>query len=218
MEFKKINHLLWNDLKPIYIIVLTLFLFGNCNTAQTQSNEQNQKSSSSNKHAPSGSVIDIKSFHDAAYNGDYEKVKYALDHGIQADVVDKDGQNALMFAAFNGHTEIVKLLIEKKVPVNAKANTGRTALMYASSGPFPQTVQLLIENNAELDVVDNVEHFTALMFAASEGQLEVVKILLKVGCKAKAIARYLRLQAGLLVILLLSQLELVNIQTKETIN
>ncbi len=99
--------------------------------------------------------------------------------------MDKDGQSALMFAAFNGHTKIVKLLIENKVPVNTKATTGRTALMYASSGPFPQTVQQLIENNAEIDIVDNVEHFTALMFAASEGQLEVVKILLKVGADAE---------------------------------
>jgi len=161
---------------------LTLFLIISCDNSSSQSQKDNVQFDNSNQEKPE---MDVKSFHDAAYNGNFEKVKYALDHGIKADVVDKDGQNALMFAAFNGHTKIATLLIDKNVPLNAKANTGRTALMYASSGPFPQTVQLLIDNKAEIDMVDNVEHFTALMFAASEGQIEVVKILLKVGADEK---------------------------------
>ena len=67
---------------------------------------------------------------------------------------------------------------------NVKDKNGRTALIYASSGPFPKLVQLLINNNAEVNIADSVEHFTALMFAASEGQLENVKILLANGADA----------------------------------
>ncbi|RLD75136.1 MAG: ankyrin repeat domain-containing protein [Bacteroidetes bacterium] len=177
MNYKKIVFLL---LKITFSLIL--FLTISCNNGNSQSQKDKAQIDKSDQEKP---VMDVKSFHDAAYNGDLAKVKSAIESGIQADVVDKDGQNALMLAAFNGHTEIVKLLIENKVSVNTKATTGRTALMYASSGPFPQTVQLLIENNAAIDIVDNVEHFTAFMFAASEGQLEVVKILLKVGADAK---------------------------------
>ncbi len=177
MNYKKTSSLLLK----IYFS-LTLFLIISCDNSSSQSQKDNVQFDNSNQEKPE---MDVKSFHDAAYNGNFEKVKYALDHGIKADVVDKDGQNALMFAAFNGHTKIATLLIDKNVPLNAKANTGRTALMYASSGPFPQTVQLLIDNKADIDMVDNVEHFTALMFAASEGQIEVVKILLKVGADEK---------------------------------
>ncbi|MCK5171510.1 MAG: ankyrin repeat domain-containing protein [Bacteroidales bacterium] len=128
--------------------------------------------------------ISTQSFHDAAYNGEIEKVKTSIESGVQADVIDENGQNALMLAAYNGHTEIVKILIKKGVDVNNKDNTDRTALIYASTGPFVETVQLLIDNKAEINVYDNVEHFTALMFAASEGQLEVVKVLMANGADA----------------------------------
>jgi ankyrin repeat protein len=129
-------------------------------------------------------VVSVQEFHDAAYNGNLEKVKLAIETGIQVNIIDESGKNALMLAAFNGHTEIMKILIKEDVSVNSKDNTDRTALIYASTGPFPQTVQLLIDNNAEVNVFDNVEHFTALMFAASEGQLEVVKILMANGADA----------------------------------
>ena len=58
---------------------------------------------------------------------------------------------------------------------------GRTALLYASTGPFAGTVRLLLENKADPNIVDADEHFTPIMHAAAEGQLEVVKILLEYG-------------------------------------
>jgi ankyrin repeat protein len=51
-------------------------------------------------------------------------------------------------------------------------------LMLASSGPYAESVKLLLDNYADPNIIDNEEHFTALMYAASEGQLEVVKLLL----------------------------------------
>jgi ankyrin repeat protein len=53
--------------------------------------------------------------------------------------------------------------------------------MYASTGPFNETVSLLLKAGAETNLFDNEEHFTALMFAAAEGQAEVVQSLLKYG-------------------------------------
>jgi uncharacterized protein len=123
-------------------------------------------------------------FHTASLDGNIEKVKLALETGIQADIVDTDGKNALMLAAFNGHTEIIKILFEKGVPINKQDNDGRTALMYASTGPFPATIKFLLDKKAEINIADKVEHFTALMHAASEGQLEVVKILMENGADA----------------------------------
>ncbi len=125
--------------------------------------------------------ISIQSFHDAVLNGNIEKVKVELAAGIQADIVGADGKNALMFAAFNGHSAIIKLLFENGVPINKQDNEGRTALMYASTGPFPATVNLLLDYKAAVNLIDNGEHFTALMFAASEGQFDVVKLLVEYG-------------------------------------
>ena len=128
--------------------------------------------------------ISVKSFHEAAYTGNTDEVMRALKAGVQPDISDENGQNALMLGAFNGHTGIVRLLAEAGVSVNVKDNTNRTALIFASTGPFPETVQFLIDNKVEINVFDNIEHFTALMFAASEGQLEVVKILMANGADA----------------------------------
>jgi ankyrin repeat protein len=156
---------------PILFLTV-LFIF----TLSCKNNSQSQEISKPQ--------ISTKSFHDAAYDGNIEIVKLALKEGIKADIVDENNQNALMLAAFNGHTEIIKILIKEGVSVNHKDNDGRTALIYASTGPFPATIKLLLDNKAEVNVVDKVEHFTALMHAAAEGQLEVVKILMANGADA----------------------------------
>jgi len=150
-----------------FIVLFFISIFSCKNNSQHQKDPKSQ--------------ISIEYFHDAAYNGNFEKVREALEAGMPADIEDKNGQNALMLAAFNGHTEIIKILVEEGVPINNKDKTGRTALIYASTGPYYKTVQFLINNNAEVNIFDTEEHFTALMFAASEGQLEVVKILLASG-------------------------------------
>ncbi len=50
--------------------------------------------------------------------------------------------------------------------------------MMASSGPYREAVKLLLDHNADPNITDKEEHFTALMFAAAEGQLDVVKVLI----------------------------------------
>ncbi len=58
---------------------------------------------------------------------------------------------------------------------------GRTALMYSSTGAFADTVELLLQNGADPNAADKSEVWTPLMFAAGEGQMEVVRVLLRHG-------------------------------------
>jgi ankyrin repeat protein len=52
--------------------------------------------------------------------------------------------------------------------------------MFAASAPGgAETVQLLLDSGAQINMVDNNEHYSALMWAATEGQTESVKLLLK---------------------------------------
>ena len=118
---------------------------------------------------------------EAAFNGKLDEVRGLVSAGISVDARDADQRTPLMWAAFNGHTTVVEYLLGKGAEVNAKDVNGRTALMYASSGPFKETVELLLKKGADVNTQGTLEGFTALMTAAAEGQLDVVRLLLVYG-------------------------------------
>jgi ankyrin repeat protein len=123
----------------------------------------------------------IEALHAAAFAGNLEEVRRLLEQGVAVDARDAEGRTPLMWASFNGHTAVDALLLEKGAAIDAREVNGRTALMYASSGPFVGTVGLLLEKGAEVNLQGTAEGFTALMTAAAEGQLEVVRVLLAYG-------------------------------------
>ena len=123
----------------------------------------------------------VEALHEAAFAGNLDEVKRLLEEGAAVDVPDPDGRTALMWASFNGHTAVDALLLEHGAAIDAREMNGRTALMYASSGPFAATVGLLLEKGAEVNLQGTGEGFTALMTAAAEGQVEVVRVLLAYG-------------------------------------
>ena len=120
----------------------------------------------------------------SSLDGDLVKVKESLEAGAGVNAVDMEGHTALMFAAFNGHSEIVLELLQQEASLDRRDVFGRTALLYAATGPFPETVRILLDKGAEPNVVDSEEHFSPLMHAAAEGNLDVVKILLEAGADA----------------------------------
>lgn len=127
------------------------------------------------------SNISVQSYWEGALNGELNTVQKALEGGIQVDTINENGSTAMMLAAFNGHAEIVEMLLEEGANVNHHDYNHRTALMYASSGPAIETVELLLKEGAKVNVRDSVEGFTAVMFAAAEGQTDVFKALLEAG-------------------------------------
>ena len=118
---------------------------------------------------------------EAAFSGQVEGVRAALQNGVPVDQMDETGNTLLMLAAFNGHVEITQLLLAAGADVTLRDKNGRTPLMFASTGPFPAVVRLLLESGSEVNAVDSVEHFSPLMFAASEGLSPIVDILLEAG-------------------------------------
>lgn len=122
-----------------------------------------------------------RALHEAAYAGDLEAVHPLVAGGVPVDVADPDGRTPLMWAAFNGHTAVVSYLLENGASINAKDESGREALMFASSGPFAETVELLLQRGADVNAQGTLEGFTALMTAAAEGQVDVVRLLLAYG-------------------------------------
>ena len=118
---------------------------------------------------------------EAAYLGQLEEVERLVSAGTAVDFADPEQRTPLMVAAFNGHTPVIQFLVEKGAKLDARDSNGRTALMYASSGPFEEAVAYLLEQGAAVNAQGTLEGFTALMTAASEGLLEVVRLLLANG-------------------------------------
>jgi len=120
-----------------------------------------------------------QSLRDAALNGQFETIEKLVGENINVNAADADGRTALMLASFNGHSGIVALLTNNGAVVDLVDGFGRTALHYASTGPFLPTVEFLLKKGADPNLVDSEEHFTPLMFAAAEGHIDVVQILLE---------------------------------------
>ena len=126
-------------------------------------------------------AITDTAFRNAAEKGDLALVKAAIDQGIDVNSPDEGGRTALMMASYYGHQPVVELLLKQAVRVDHYDAVHRTALIYAASGKFPEIVAALLEAGANVNARDAAERWTALMFAAVEGNVEVVRVLLSHG-------------------------------------
>lgn len=164
-------------LKLRITLCLLSIVFASCNTKPKVQSNQHEVEAVQKDHTK----IDRAMVFQAAFNGDVEVVKDALQNGFAPNIVDEDNRTAIMLAAYNGHSAVVKLLIDEGADVNFTDSINRTALMYGSSGPFTETILALLQAGAKPNLVEKEENWTAAMMAASEGQLEVLKILVAHG-------------------------------------
>lgn len=160
------------------IILLTAFmLFQSCGKDSPEPESVNKETTSPKaQSAPQLTSDDLRA---ASLNGDLDTVKEAVEQGVDLHQGDQAGRTALMFASYNGHTEIVRFLKEQGGRIDEANSEGRTPLMFASSGPFPETVEFLLNEGADPNTSDSVENWSPLMYAAAEGNYEVVQILLE---------------------------------------
>uniref|UniRef100_A0A0D9XLN7 RING-type E3 ubiquitin transferase n=1 Tax=Leersia perrieri TaxID=77586 RepID=A0A0D9XLN7_9ORYZ len=84
----------------------------------------------------------------------------------------------LHFAAAKGHLDIVTLLLEKGVDVNARNYCGQTALMHACRHGHWEVVQMLLLFRCNVTRADYLSGRTALHFAAHDGLVRCVRLLL----------------------------------------
>eukprot|EP00522_Entomoneis_paludosa_P016198 CAMPEP_0172440294 /NCGR_PEP_ID=MMETSP1065-20121228/964_1 /TAXON_ID=265537 /ORGANISM="Amphiprora paludosa, Strain CCMP125" /LENGTH=892 /DNA_ID=CAMNT_0013189081 /DNA_START=48 /DNA_END=2726 /DNA_ORIENTATION=- len=120
----------------------------------------------------------------AATDGDKKAVQAVLkEDGVDINVVDWDGLNALIPAASSGHLDLCKFLIKEGIDVNAADKDGITALMEASIMGHGKIVEFLLDSGATLEQTAN-SGITALWLAASDGKDEIVKLLLEKGADA----------------------------------
>src|ERR1035438_8758961 len=111
--------------------------------------------------------------HDAARNGDLEKVKALLkDNPDLVFSEDSGGETPLHGAAFKGHKDVVELLLANKAKAEAKSNNGVTSLHWAAENGHKDVVALLLAHGADVNA-RNKDGKTPLHWAAVMGRKAV---------------------------------------------
>lgn len=119
----------------------------------------------------------------ACGNGSAAMVGRLLKAGANPRAAQKNGQTPLMICAHTGGAEAVRLLLDRGAGIDAKENNrGQTALMAAAAGNHPDVVQTLLDRGADVQARTETG-FTALMFAAQQGDVVSMEKLLSNGAR-----------------------------------
>uniref|UniRef100_A0A8C6WRY9 Ankyrin 3a n=1 Tax=Neogobius melanostomus TaxID=47308 RepID=A0A8C6WRY9_9GOBI len=116
----------------------------------------------------------------AARAGNLEKVLDYLKTGVEINICNQNGLNALHLASKEGHVEVVAELLKLEASVDAATKKGNTALHIASLAGQVEVVKELVTNAANVNA-QSQNGFTPLYMAAQENHLEVVRFLLENG-------------------------------------
>lgn len=117
----------------------------------------------------------------AAKNGSPDMVHLLLNTGADANATVGEGETVLMTAARTGRRAVIEALIHHGADVNARESwKSQTALMWAAGEGHVAAVEALLEAGAERDARSKAG-FTPYLFAARQGDLEVVRTLLDTG-------------------------------------
>lgn len=110
-----------------------------------------------------------------------------VDAGFDVGATDKQGRDALMVATRSNQIEIVELLLQHRGDPARVDGEGRSALWYASQTGFTEAARRLLrpENRA----LEDKQGISPLVVAASEGQADIVALLVGNGVSANATGR-----------------------------
>jgi uncharacterized protein len=115
-------------------------------------------------------------------------VEYLISNGAGANLKDNEGKTALLWASSNSLPN-AKILVANGARVNVAANDGMTPFLEASLGVSSgkvtiEMLDLLRKNGANINAAlqrKSAMGWTALHYAAINGDVELVKYLLKYG-------------------------------------
>ncbi len=123
--------------------------------------------------------------HQAAADGDVERVRQLLSKAADVNAKDNNGRTPLYTAVASDRMEMVQLLIAQGADVNAKNNRGLTPLHRAIGRRRSDIAQLLIAQGADINADDNRGR-TPLYTAVDSNRIEMAQLLITQGADINA--------------------------------
>lgn len=167
------------------VVLITLLLTGGTGFAQNRRmgrNGQMGDDSGSIGQFHAGTPSDQQLWM-AAFNGQMDQVRAALDQGADVNFRGKGNVTPLVAAARNGHFDVIKYLVEHGADINKRDNVReKSALLAAAFKGHYDIAEYLIEHGADINA-QGVNGWTPLHDAAFVGNFRTVKLLVDHGAR-----------------------------------
>lgn len=117
----------------------------------------------------------------AAFEGDLETVKNAIENGTDVNITAKNGMSLLIFTIWqNGNPHVVEYLLDNGAnPRYRQPSTQWNALVYAAVNGHAEVLKILLDRGLELD--EEAGDWKGLMFAVTYRNHQTAEMLLKAG-------------------------------------
>ena len=122
----------------------------------------------------------------AAHWNDLDAADLLLGAGADANAANDFRMTPLSQACTNGSDAMVRLLLKSRANPNTAIATGETPLMTCAKSGSVDGVRRLLEFGAAIDAREPAQNQTALMWAAAEHHMNVVKALIEAHADLKA--------------------------------
>ena len=116
-------------------------------------------------------------------HGHIAVVRLLLQHGVDANLTNVDGQTPLAYAIQGGHIDVVQLLLDHGAKFNEQDDFGRTDLYLAIEEGRVEILRLLLQYGAAVHIQDS-DGWTPLACASAYGHVAVAQLLLEYGADA----------------------------------
>lgn len=118
-------------------------------------------------------------------------VALLLERGVSVDTEDENRMTALHPAVIQGYETPVKLLLDNGVNPEAESGIGWTPLLLAAITGNSTITRLLLEKGVNIELTPGgYSDQNALHHAAAFGHLDVVNVLIEMGCKTGVLDLY----------------------------
>jgi serine/threonine-protein phosphatase 6 regulatory ankyrin repeat subunit B len=120
--------------------------------------------------------------------GRQDVTSFLLDQGADTNLVDANGDSALMKAAHSNNGEAAAALIKRKATTDLRNKEGNTALHIAAAGLHTTIVEAILSQKSDVNAPDGNGRTPLMLAADNEGAVpdDVMELLLNNGAKIDA--------------------------------